>query len=379
MRFVDRGPRRRRWPFVVAGSGVVLVVFLVVAAIISQDEQGGEPPPLPTVTPDQGQANVTGQESLPPMVLAYFYYWYDLPDGPHSAELTDRPAEPDASYENVDWFEKQLADMEDAGIDVALAVYWGPEEPSSDIGLANMAQAADALLEAGRDPPLIGMFLDTGLIGRWSKGQRDLTKQDNQQRVYELIRTFYTILPRHQWALIDNRPVVWLWAAYFDITFEQSFFDYVSSRFTLDFGVEPYIVGENSWRFAIEPGFLGFGTRVETDKPIRLDDFYVWAASLEGFSDPVGGIAQVGPGFDERELTGPGRSGRFAEREGGDFYRRNLEAAIASGRRLLAIETWNEFHEANDIADSVEYGRRYIDITREYVDRFKAQAAAARN
>lgn len=58
-----------------------------------------------------------------------------------------------------------------------------------------------------------------------------------------------------------------------------------------------------------------------------------------------------------------------------DCIRRSLGAAIASVKRLLATETWNESHEASDIADSQEYGRQYIEITRKYVEHFKAQAA----
>ena len=38
----------------------------------------------------------------------------------------------------------------------------------------------------------------------------------------------------------------------------------------------------------------------------------------------------------------------------------------------MAIETWNEIHEASAIAETVEYGRRYIDLTRSIIDRQRA-------
>ena len=219
---------------------------------------------------------------------------------------------------------------------------------------------------AGVDPPKIAMFLDTGLIGRWPKGQRDFTDPDNQRRFYSLVHTFYSILPRDHWALVDGRPAVWMWASWFEISFDQELFDYVTRRFEEDFGIRPYIVAEASWRFAT------YGGTVDISKPIQIGDFYQWGASLTGFRDLGSGIAAVGPGYDERELDGPGRSGRFAERENGAFYERNFEAALATGTKTIVIETWNEFHEASDVADSIEYGRRYIEITRRYVDRFKA-------
>ncbi len=142
MRFSGQGQRRRpRIRLILSIAAGLAVSLVVIGAIISAINTESAVPPLPTTTPNPNQ---------PPMVFTYFYYWYDLPDGPHSEELTDRPAEPHASYLDVDWFKKQFADMRDAGIDVALAVYWGPAEPSSDVGLTNMAQAADELRQEGR-------------------------------------------------------------------------------------------------------------------------------------------------------------------------------------------------------------------------------------
>jgi hypothetical protein len=40
---------------------------------------------------------------------------------------------------------------------------------------------------------------------------------------------------------------------------------------------------------------------------------------------------------------------------------------------MVVIETWNEFHEGTDIADSREYGRQYLELTRKYVDQFKQE------
>ncbi len=365
---MERGTtRRNRWRRWIIIGGVLVVAFFVLWGVSASAKRSRPPvalPPFAEATPDSSQ---------PRQAYTYFYYWYDLPDGPHNGALTDRPAEPNASYRNADWFKKQFADMTDAGIDVALAVYWGDAEPSSDVGLANMSRAAAAMSAEGGDPPQIAMFLDTGLIGRWPKGQRDFTNPDNQRRFYSLINTFYSILPRDQWAMVSGRPALWMWASWFEISFDQELFDYVSRRFEEDFGVRPYIVAEASWRFATDVGDGG----LDPSRPIHLDGFYAWGASLTGFRDIGSSIAAVGPGYDERELDGPGRSGRFADRENGRFYERNFEGALNTGARTIVIETWNEFHEASDIADSDEFGRQYIAITRRYLDRFKAMPGAS--
>ncbi len=355
----EQGGRRRLIAWIAVG-GIVALVMVVIFSTLSGERarESGYGSDLTVTVPKRGS---------PLTVFTYFYYWYDLPDGSHSGGLTDRPAEPDASYENPEWFKKQFRDMREAGIDVALAAYWGPAEPSSDIGLANMAQAADEMRGEGEEPPLIGLFLDTGLIGQWPLPERDLTEEANQVRFYDLVRNFYNILPRHQWALIDGRPPVWLWGAFFDIKFDRAFFDYISSEFAADFGTKPYIVGEKSWAVAA----------TETDEPAErmpLDDVYAWGAAVLGPQDAGGNIVEVGPGFDERELDRERQL--FVDREGGRFYERSLQAAIDSGKPFLAIESWNEFHEAVDIAESEEYGRQYIEITRRYVEQFRAELNA---
>src|SRR5690606_12050393 len=177
--------------------------------------------------PDTASATVTTSPSEPSrLVLTYFYYWYDLPDGAHSTALTHHPVT-DASYRDPDWFSHQLTASQTAGIDVALAVYWGDEEPSSDAGLEVMVQAAHDLRAAGEETPSIGLFLDTGLIGRWEYDERDLRERPNLERFYDLVARFYGAVPRELWGTVDDRPFVWLWGSWFDIRFDQAVFDYV--------------------------------------------------------------------------------------------------------------------------------------------------------
>jgi len=352
-------------------AGIILLALATVILVSCGDDDGTATPSSSvagiTATPAQTATQV--ESTVPPerLVVTYFYYWYDIPDGPHSEPLTDHPAEPDASYLDVDWFKKQFRDMNEAGIDVALASYWGKFEPSSNVGLDAMVLAYDEMVDEGESPPKIGMFLDTGAIARLEPQYRDLTQPQNQEIFYSLIRGYYNDMPERVWARIDGRPVIWLWAAYFGIQFDSSLFEYVTSQFEADYGVRPYIVGEDIWRYA-HPS----GGGVDYDAGVMpLDDFYIWGAASNGFQEPTGGVAEVGPGYDERTLPGPDRIGRYQDREGGDFYAENFQLAIDSGSPIIAIETWNEFHEASDIADSVEYGRQYIEMTREFVDQFK--------
>src|SRR5207237_8685324 len=87
-------------------------------------------------------------------------------------------------------------------------------------------------------------------------------------------------------------------------------------------------------------------------------------------------LAQVGPGVKNTQYcTGVRDRNCFdIDREGGARYERDLPQAVASGRHILAVETWNEFSEGTDLQETVETGRQYIDLTRRYVDQLKALA-----
>lgn len=300
-----RHDAKRSWLAIgAAGTAITALAAVLLVGWAASQQSGAIAPPPPLVS--------TPQPDQRPAVFTYFFYWYDLPDGAHSAELTHRPvSEPRVSYENVAWFEKELRDISAAGIDVALADYWGPAEPGSLVGLRNLSAAGATLRAAGEDVPDVAMFFDTGLtglIGRWPESHRVLRRTENQERVYEQIHDFYSTLPGDQWAMLDGRPVVWLWAAYFGITFDQSFFDFLYARFEQDFGARPYVVAEVSWAYELHPGSFGSGAQPDPDAPARVDDFYYWGAALFGYRPP-GNIAAAGPGYDERQLAGGDRTG----------------------------------------------------------------------
>ena len=77
----------------------------------------------------------------------------------------------------------------------------------------------------------------------------------------------------------------------------------------------------------------------------------------------------MGPGYEHSAVRG--RSPLVVDRRGGKFYEEQWQEFLKHPSNVVAIETWNEFHEGTDIVESREYGRQYIDLTRKYVDVFK--------
>jgi len=298
------------------------------------------------------------------VVMTYYFYWYDIYSKAHivngdgSDALTTHPATlEDFSYKSARWHKTQLSDMMAAGIDVALPVYWGaPSEhdPNAHLhwsfaGLKPMVQAAEELLKEGKQPPRIGLFYDTSTLRHNAWGEHiDLTTDFGKRWFYASIRDFFSMIPPRLWAMMDDKPIVVLYSAAFAKAHDQSCIDYVREQFAKDFGGRvPYIVREVSWR-------------------VQADNVYAWGGAIR---PSVHGVAQLGPGYDHTNV--PGRQPLIVPREGGKFYENGWLKILRRHPRIVAIETWNEFHEGTDICESKEYGRQYINLTRKYVDLFK--------
>jgi len=310
-------------------------------------------------------AGVPTFKSTDRIVFTEYFYWYDAPSKLHvidtddnSDALTDHPPTLEGfSFKNVAWHKRQLEDMIAAGIDVVLPVFWGaPSEHDSKAhlhwsyeGLPPFIQARELLLLEGKKPPRVGLFYDTSTLENNQWGAHiDLTTTYGRQWFYATIRDFFSMIPPQHWALIDGKPVVFLYAAAFAKKYGQGFVDFLNQEFAKDFGGKiPYLVREVSWN-------------------IKSDNVYAWGGAL-GTKNP--GVASIGPGYDHSAV--PGREPLVAPRENGRFYEKNWLKFLRRPANMVAIETWNEFHEGTEVCQTKEYGRQYINLTRKYADLFR--------
>ncbi|HLH71970.1 MAG TPA: DUF5010 domain-containing protein, partial [Chloroflexota bacterium] len=222
-------------------------------------------------------------------------------------------------------------------------------------------------MEAAGHPLKIALFLDTSIMN-----DEDLTTPRGKQIFYASIRDYYSRIPPKYWATIDGKPIVWLYDAQHVAAFDQSTFDYVYQQFPQDFGgLTPYIVREYQWYQAKNAG---------SDAVLKTDGFYGWGAAPSGFNtDPRFGVAEIGPGFNNTGFCHAGAAQNCFDvnRQNGAYYAQQWQEALRAGHKLVAIETWNEFSEGSGIAESVQYGRLYIDLTRKYADAFHAGRTSA--
>lgn len=351
--------------------GACAAAAALTAAAMAKDAPNERPlPPAygphthPTEADFAGSRSFAADERI---VGTYYFYWYDAPenlhivDGDGSDALTTHPPTLEGfSLRSADWHEQQLRDMMAAGIDFLLPVYWGApsdQEPGSPFhwsfaGLPPLVEARERLLAEGLSPPTIGLFYDTSTLAHNGWGYHaDLTTDYGRQWFYASVRDFFSTIPPKHWAMIEGRPIVLLYAAAFAQKHDQSVIDHTKAEFAREFsGRVPYIAPEVSWN-------------------VNADTKVAWGGAL-GLKTP--GIASVGPGYDHSAV--PGRSPLVVERRGGKFYQEQWEKLLADPPTAVMVETWNEFHEGTDVAESREYGRQYIELTRGFADRFKKTA-----
>jgi Tol biopolymer transport system component len=389
-------------------------------------------PPGPYVTSDPsafaGAENFTSQDKV---VATYYFYWYDSTGAidaetceelealrkKHLYPLIDHEIDESPgvfTWKNVAWHKRHMQDMSAARIDIVLPVYWGVPCQVGDVyettwsieGLRKLVEAQELLLAEGSQPPKIGMFYDTGSLGvpttYWdyymheeADGTRtgaDLTTPIGMERFYLPIRDFFSLVPPKLWARIDDKPIVWLYNDAWAWDYSATTFRYIKEQFAKDFGgLEPYIVRESSWD----------EERVRDDAGWATDNAYVWGVSLYGYEQAADTITAIGPGYDESALkdrycqdeckpdsrctpcAGENTEGvgcpRMRGRDAGAWYESQWRQVLEEQEsvHLVAIETWNEYHEGNDIAETRESGRKYIELTAKWAAMFKGQEVVA--
>jgi len=340
-------------------------LLLLAACLLGSDPPADfilpEPPgPHVQAAPAGGEA---GFRSGEPLVATTYFYWYDAPSGLHVIDhdrtdaLTDHPPTLEGfSYKNPDWHAGELEDMIAAGIDVVMPVYWGTplgDQGWSDAGLPPLVAARRRLLSEGKHPPAIGMFYDTSTLEhnrrRWHV---DLTGEAGRLWFYGTIRNFFSLVPPEDRALVDGKPLVFLYASAFAAEVDAALFPAVRPMFRRDFGSDLFLVKMRGW-------------------PGEADSEYSWGGAIAPI---LLDAAALGPGYDHSAV--PGRAPLVRARDGGRFYefawQRLLTMDPKSRPWLVHLETWNEFHEGTEICETAEYGRQYIELTRRFADMFHA-------
>ncbi|MBN1852792.1 MAG: DUF5010 domain-containing protein [Pirellulales bacterium] len=327
-----------------------LMIWILSGSLVPIDAESGEPPSSR-------------------VVATHYFYWYRWPDkhfnqpnAPGHEGHYHHFKNPEAvSYESPAWHRTQFAAMRRVGIDIALPVYWGApgayERDNIRFSRDGLGPMVQALRELGNQGVQIGLFYDTSTLQNGVRGLSpphvgaDLTSPAGQDLFCNTIIEFFMMIPPDLWGRVDRRPLVVLYSAGFASKWDRDLGKILARRFEKQFpGEKPFLVADSSWR------------------NIGQDRTTSWGAALTG-PKLFPGVAQIGPGYNDTPV--PGRTTPIREREDGNFYRHSWRMAVQHQPQLILLETWNEMHEGTEICETIETGTQYLDITAEWIHKFK--------
>ncbi len=311
------------------------------------------------------------------VLLAYFYPWHDIYSGAHIRYkehgdiLTTHPASypeyknPPFSYLEKDWWKKELQDMADAGIDVALVSTW----VLTDIRFAGTGnfikafevarQAMEELEREGKKFPKFGILMETA---PYASFEYNFNQQYPNKVMQKSIYNVLSRIPSKYWARIDGKIVLVFWAGGgnpFQDT-ENMFID-LKKHIKQNLNANLLVLNNHPKGYKI-------WQKAKTDGQVRWDPF-------DGGASITGKFAQVRPGFDNSNgwLVRTGKRKKIVvSREDGALYERGWQKIMNNPKvKMVFVETWNEYHEGRDISHSYEYGYKYINLTKEFANKWK--------
>ena len=324
----------------------------------------------------------------PRLVLAVHYPWYGTPDGPTGRwrhwnhPRLEMPEEriigfhdprrqtgfgrvdigathyPEAGpYDSRDpvRIRAQFAMAREAGLDGFVVSWWGRESEEA-LGLdALFRHAAEAGL-------LLAPYYETGEL--WRRGAAGV------------VADLTSLLDRHgqepAWLRVAGVPVVFLYASH---RLRPLAWDAVRARLFAE-DRQVFLVGDApspEW-LAARPDWLARFDALHVYTPVV---FLARGRDVDAVDRAFGALAResgrsfipaVAPGFDDREVRVPGT---IVDRAGGATYDRSWRAALSVDPTWILVSSWNEWHEGSEIEPSHEHGRRYLDATRAWADRFR--------
>jgi hypothetical protein len=296
-----------------------------------------------------------GCARVSPMVWAFYYPWYSQEDW-NSNQLVARPAERYASSD-PQAIARHIEQAKAAGIDGFISSWWGPGT-ETDRNLSTLLQLAEERNFK------VAIYFET-LVNGIGRNENEIFAW-----VAHVIRT-YGDHPAYM--QVDGKPVIILWATDAVIPVHWAI---VSNALYLQ-GLEAVLIGMGYSAANLElfDGFHDYAVFVYPDlfqinsQSARMACNY---SLLMENPEPKIFAATVQPGYDDRLLPDRG-GGQVQERLDGDYYRATFDAALASDPDWIFITSWNEWWETTQIEPSQAYGDLYLQITREYVDRWKGE------
>lgn len=289
-------------------------------------------------------------------IMAFYYPWWERSDW-QTSKMSDLP-DPLYSGGDDETIKRHIQQADDAGIDALICTWYGPDEERLNARCRRLQQLA---LDSGRDLQ-IAIIPDQSAWG-------SLKNVDALARALGVLQNDFMSKPNY--LTFQGKPVVfWFnppslggldtWKqlrAQADPNRTQYWFGGTDNFSYLDVYDALYYF-DITWESKPGAAMASYARRLEQ-----------WNTN-SGQSRPF--VATVMPGYDDTRIRG----GHARDRQNGDYYRGTWQTAIDRRANAVVLTSFNEFYEGSHIEPSTNYGRLYLDITREQSDRFRAEVGS---
>ena len=293
-----------------------------------------------------------------PLVLALYYTWFDETTWTYDS-LSDLPIQPYVSRDRG-LMARHIEQAQAAGIDAFLVAWYGPSGQFNQTEPNLVALLEEAAVRNFR----IGILFETD--SPFFSGIGDVTQALHHATGVHMAQPAYL--------RTAGRPVLFFWRPQiYDVG------TWSALRGQVDPGKNTFWVSEG-----VDTGFLSVFDghylysntwNPAADLTTTNQKFATWVNSA---GDQSGThkvwAATVMPGYDDVRIR-PG-SGFRKEREGGAYYVRGWQAAMASSPDWIVINSFNEWPEGTYIEPSQGFSDTYLALTAEWSRRFKAGISA---
>ena len=299
----------------------------------------------------------SAQSSSDRLVLAFYYSWFDENTWTYD-KLSDLPA---STYVSRDRgvMGRHIDEAKRAGIDALVVAWYGPNGDSNQTE-PNLAAMLD---EAAARNFKIAILFETDSPFLGSSGA-----------VTGALQHALSVHVNHPAYLrVDGRPVIFFW--------------------------RPHMYGVDTWRnirAQVDPSFgsIWISEGVDTSYLSVFDGHHLYSNSwnppadlgsvnakfanlVQGMREQTGAakfwVATVMPGYNDVRIR-PG--GGFAtDREGGAYFERAWQAAIASQPNWIVINSFNEWPEGSYIEPSATYGDLFLNLAAKWSGQFKGDSS----
>jgi hypothetical protein len=285
-------------------------------------------------------------------VMAFYYPWYEPSDWTYN-RMSDLPA-PTYSSGDDNALMRHIQQADDAGINALICAWFGPDEDRIN---KRCRRLMDLVEQSGRPIKVAIMPEQAAWVS--------LNSVDALTKALDVLKRDF--MGRPSYFSFQGKPVVF-W-------FNPASLGGVETWKTLRGRADPgsgqfWFGGTDNFAYLdVYDALYYFDITWEGRPGAAMASYAGRLASYNqsrGASKPF--IATVMPGYDDLKVRGGHQRGR----EDGAYYRTTWQTAVQRNAAAVVLTSFNEFFEGTHIEPSEQYGDRYLRLTKELSDYFRA-------